>query len=176
MNRNCTLLLYLWSWWKGALFIKEDSFLLLLFPLTFLPHNWEMQHGFLLRVIMWTSHKANNSTEIDLASATSAREWKIKSKQTLSWVTGYFRVSDQREVSYYLTLPERAIGKCMLEIVPLRRKSSFKALTKFTIYPMMNAFEKGQENNDRFIVFSYFFLFHLLFYLHMATFHRNQRC
>lgn len=40
---------------------------------------------------------------------------------------------------------------------------------------MMNAFEKGQENNDSFIVLSYCFLFHLLFYLHMATFHRSLK-
>lgn len=39
----------------------------------------------------------------------------------------------------------------------------------------MNAFEKGQQNNDSFIVLSYCFLFHLLFYLHMATFHRNLK-
>lgn len=39
----------------------------------------------------------------------------------------------------------------------------------------MNAFEKGQENNDSFIVLSYFFLFHLPFFLHMATFHWNLR-
>lgn len=40
---------------------------------------------------------------------------------------------------------------------------------------MMNAFKKGQENNDSFIVLSYFSLSRLLFYLHMATFHRNLR-
>lgn len=157
---------------KGCLVQKGRFFLVFC---SFLPHSWEIQHSFFLNVVTWTSHKANNSIEIGLASVTSAREWKIKSKQTLSWVTGYLRVSVQREVSYYLTLPERAIGKWMLEIIPLRARSSFKTLTKFTIYPMMNAFEKGQENNDSFIVLSYFFLFHLPFYLHMATFHRNLR-
>jgi len=40
---------------------------------------------------------------------------------------------------------------------------------------MMNAFEKGQENNDSFIVLSYCFLVQLLFYLHMATFHRSLK-
>lgn len=41
---------------------------------------------------------------------------------------------------------------------------------------MMNAFEKGQENNDSFIVLSYCFLFHLIFYLHTATFHKSLKC